>query len=244
MIAARTNRFTDSWMTAKTPAYEIVRSKRRKTAAIKVEPGKVRVLVPHWVDDRWIKGWVNEKRAWIERQQQTLDRHAEAFEISIYPGAVLPYLDRKLILSWQFGSRNGAKLEGDILKVTLSRRGHRPEVERVTELVKAWYRQQAAEHLAHRLTHWQQVTGLNPTGLTVKSFRRRWGSCDSRGHISLNWRLIMAPFAQVDYVVVHELAHLKHFDHSTRFWGLVATFVVDYNALRQGLQCRYPLLYF
>lgn len=244
MIAARSNRFLDCCMNAKTLAYEIVRSKRRKTAAIKVEPGQVRVLVPYWVDERWVANWVNEKRAWVERQQETLAQHSDAFEIAIYPGAMLPLLDRTLILSWDFGARNGVLLEGDCLRVTLNRRGSRSDVERVTELVKSWYQEQATCYLQERLVHWQQITGLSPTGLTVKSFRRRWGSCDSRGRISLNWRLIMAPSKQVDYVIVHELAHLKHFDHSKRFWALVATFVADYSALRHGLQCRYPLLYF
>ena len=244
MIALATNRLQIKLMTTERLAYEIVRSKKRRTAAIKVEPGQVRVLVPHWVDDRWIEGWVAEKRHGIIQKQQRLAEQGEAFEIRIAQQSEIPFLGQTLRLDWQYGSRNHVERVGDQLRVILSRRGSRPEVERVTDLVKSWYQTQAQSYLSEGLQHWQQITGLVASGLTVKSFRRRWGSCDNRGHVSLNWRLVMAPADQVDYVIVHELAHLKHFNHSKRFWALVATFVAQYNTLRLGLQCRYPLLYF
>lgn len=232
-------------MTAKHPFdYTLVRSKRRRTAAIKIEPDGVRVMVPERTQQSWVDQWLTEKRPWIEQKLEQLAQRRSAYQIEVRQGAEIPYLDESLILRWEYGSRNGVRRTDDQLLVTLSKRGTRPVEARVTDLVKDWYQQQAEIYLRERTDFWQARTGLHHRGLIIKGFRRRWGSCDNRGRVSLNWRLICVPAAQADYVIVHELAHLKHFNHSRKFWCLVGAFVLDYSLLRVGLQCRYPILEF
>ncbi len=224
--------------------YEVVRSRRRRTASIKVEPGQVRVMVPSWVDDAWIANWVQEKRHWISQKQQQLGAQTSAHEIIIEQGAQVPFMGQGLNLTYGLAGQAGVTLQGDQLQISLSRRGSRAPEIRAEEALRGWYQREAENYLAQRLQYWQALMGLNPTGLRVKGFRRRWGSCDNRGGIALNWRLIMTPPELIDYVLVHELAHLKHFNHSARFWALVARFVPEYREYREALQSRHALLRF
>lgn len=89
-------------------------------------------------------------------------------------------------------------------------------------VVERWYRDRAREHLDARVRHWAPAMGVEPARVVVRGQRSRWGSASTRGTISLNWRLVTAPPRIADYVVVHELAHLVHMDHSPRFWAVVA----------------------
>lgn len=225
--------------------YEVVRSKRRRTAAIKVEPSGVRVMVPHWVDQSWIEAWVASRQSWIVQKQTALAAQYGTYEVRIAQGAQIPLLDEKLTLSWQQGSTTTLQHTDDhCLDVTLSRRGSRAPEERVHGLLTDWYKAQAEAYLHARVQMWVQTSGLQPKGVRIKGFRKRWGSCDSKGVVALNWRLMLVERPFVDYVIVHELAHLQHFDHSPRFWALVANILPQYKDLRLGLQCRYPVLYF
>lgn len=224
--------------------YEVVRSKRRRTAAIKVEPGGVRVLVPHWVDQGWIDAWVASRQSWIVQKQTALASQYRTFEVRVEQGAQVPLLDEMLTLRWQTGTATRVVRSGNSLDITLSRRGSRPTEERVHTILTDWYKEQADDYLGDRLQVWIQASGLRPSDVRIKGFRKRWGSCDSKGVIALNWRLMLVERQYVDYVLVHELAHLRHFDHSPRFWSVVANILPQYKDLRLGLQCRYPVLYF
>lgn len=97
---------------------------------------------------------------------------------------------------------------------------------------------QAREDLAARLAHWAPLAGVRPGRLSIRCQHTRWGSCSSQGNISLNALLMLAPEAVRDYVVVHELCHLKHMDHSPRFWREVARVLPDYAAQRDWLRAN------
>lgn len=97
---------------------------------------------------------------------------------------------------------------------------------------------EARLHLAERVRHWSQVMGLHPSGISFRKQKTRWGSCSSDGHISLNWKLIFAPEAVIDYVVIHELAHLRHQNHSQQFWNLVLQFDPAAHSHRKWLRAH------
>ena len=90
--------------------------------------------------------------------------------------------------------------------------------------------------MSARLIHWAQQMKLAPNKISFRSQKTRWGSCSSRGVITLNWRLIGAPDSVSDYVIIHELAHLKYQDHSKRFWNLVEEFCPDFKADKKWLR--------
>lgn len=106
----------------------------------------------------------------------------------------------------------------------------------VDELVAL--KRQAREDLAARQAHWAPLAGVKPGRLSIRCQHTRWGSCSSQGNISLNALLMLAPEAVRDYVVVHELCHLKHMDHSSRFWREVARVLPDYAAQRDWLRAN------
>lgn len=99
-----------------------------------------------------------------------------------------------------------------------------------------FYRSQAEIHLEGRVDYWSCLTGLQPTSVTIRGQRTLWGSCTVRGALSLNWKLMCAPFPVIDYVVLHELAHLREPNHSPRFWALVAQFMPEHQLHRQWLK--------
>jgi predicted metal-dependent hydrolase len=101
--------------------------------------------------------------------------------------------------------------------------------------LQAWYWDQAGELLQERVRHWGARMGLKPGPVVLKAWKRRWGECHPDGTLKFNWRLILCPPAVIDYVVVHELAHLKVAGHNPRFWGVVAKVLPDYAARRQWL---------
>ncbi|MGE4350899.1 MAG: M48 family metallopeptidase [Bdellovibrionales bacterium] len=104
-----------------------------------------------------------------------------------------------------------------------------------TELT-LWYKKQARRLFAERLAHWVKTVGFGPKRLSVTNPQKRWGSCSAKDEIRLNWRLIMASPEILDYVIVHELCHIPHKDHSKAFWGLVETFIPNAKKTRQQLR--------
>jgi len=231
-------------MSAETPPYRLVRSARRKTAAIKVDYNGVEVRVPAHADAEWVRRWVQSKAQWIALQQGKLERQHQQYAIHICQGAALPLGDRVLRLSWMAGPRNQVELCADQIRVYLSVRGKGEEIDRVTALLQQWLKQEALRRFEPRLKFWSQRMGLAYSGFSVKGYRRRWGSCDNRGRISLNWRLVLVPESLLDYVIIHELSHLRHFNHSAAFWALVESYCPQWRTARDCLQQRGALLEF
>jgi predicted metal-dependent hydrolase len=112
----------------------------------------------------------------------------------------------------------------------------------VRELLEAWFRWQAADKLPRRLYELACRLGVAPARVQIRGQKSRWGSCSSAGYISLNWRLVLLPLELADYVLVHELCHLKHMDHSRDFWSLVASLIPDHRRRRERIARLQPRL--
>jgi len=106
----------------------------------------------------------------------------------------------------------------------------------VRRAVVAWYRRTALAHLAHRAFVFSRLAVLPPPRVMISSANSRWGSCNSRREVRLSWRLVKAPPALIDYVVCHELAHLRHMNHSREFWAEVGRLCPEYRRLRDELE--------
>ena len=112
----------------------------------------------------------------------------------------------------------------------------------VQQSLKKWYLAAAQSTLVERLNHWAGQIGVNPQRLSLRDQKTRWGSSSSRGAISLNWRLIMAPPAVIDYLVIHELCHLRHPNHSPAYWQEVSLWCADFRQHRLWLRRHGDLL--
>jgi predicted metal-dependent hydrolase len=146
-------------------------------------------------------------------------------------GARLPFRGGGLALRTTLGARPRAERHAEELWAC-TRQGSAEEIRRV---VVSWYKRTAAELLSARVLALARRAGLEPPRFILSSAMGRWGSCNSRREVRLTWRLVKAPPELVDYVVCHELAHLRHMNHSPAFWAEVERQCPGYRALRDRL---------
>ena len=133
----------------------------------------------------------------------------------------------------------GVCLSGGYLKATIrpTEQGVQRQT-RVQHYLQTWYRSRALERLQEKAIRYAQQIGVTPAGVSVRTFKSRWGSCDSKGQVVFNWNIIKAPHAIANYVVVHELCHLIHPNHSKDFWSLVSRHDPNHAEHRQWLKQR------
>lgn len=108
--------------------------------------------------------------------------------------------------------------------------------EEIAAVVQKWLKERFAERLPERISFWANKTGLHPKKVSISNAKKQWGSCTRQGAIRLSWRLICLPAAALDYVIVHELVHLRHFDHSSAFWNDVQTIYPETPSVRRYLK--------
>lgn len=213
--------------------YLLKRSPRRRTIGLKIDGAGLTVTIPHRVSRRELEAVLREKSPWV------LDKLREAEtrrlpEMSWTDGTALPYLGDELALCLVPGGvRARPALHGNRLLVAL------PDPQDgalACAKVVAWYRQQALACFRSRTEIHAARLGVRVAGLALSGAATRWGSCNARGEIRLNWRLVKAPLAQVDYVIAHELAHLIEMNHSPAFWRVVEELCPGYRAQRAALK--------
>jgi len=224
--------------------YELVRSHRRKTIEIQVRPGAVRVLAPAAISRARVDQFIAAKQDWINKRLVRFAQQPVACEAPVIDnGYELLYLGGRYPLQvFDQQQASSVSLEQGKVLVRLSRRIRRSREAAIHDLLEQWYRQQAEEYFRARTDHWAAIMGAKPATVSVRSYRRKWGCCNSRAELRFNWLLIMAEAKVIDYVVVHELSHLQHMDHSPQFWQRVARFCPDYNKSKRWLnQSAYQL---
>lgn len=150
-------------------------------------------------------------------------------------GATIPYLGRDIPLEFITPSgRDSVEMLTDRLLIAVADR--RPET--ISRKVIAWFRREALVHLAQRAFLFSRLHGMAPPRVFLSNALGRWGSCNSSREVRLSWRLMKARAEVVDYVVCHELAHLRHMNHSQAFWQEVERMCPHYRALRDELDAK------
>jgi len=208
---------------------------RRLRLVIRPRTG-LEVIVPHSAPLASHEPFLREKERWI---LATLERMRLA-TASLAPrpltdGSRLRYAGRELTLVVRIGAPRGhyrASLVADALTLTLPEAD--PAVAR--RALEAWYRRQAEAVFAERLATCNRPYGYRYQRVSVKAQKTRWGSCSKLGNLNFNWRLLLAPLPVLDYVVVHELCHLKEMNHGPRFWKLVTLACPDHAVHRRWLR--------
>jgi len=221
-------------------AYRLRRGQRR-SIGLTVGADGLTVSVPRWTTLAEVDAALYEKQGWIitkldqarERQQQL-----EAARIDWKEGAAVPFLGQLVIVRLDPRQRHGpggAVLEpgADAVPPTLHLGlPHTAAPEQLRSVTQAWLLRQARRLFTARLDHFAPQLGVRWQRLTLSSADTRWGSASADGSIRLNWRLIHLREALIDYVVAHELAHLREMNHSPRFWKIVESVVPDYAQRR------------
>jgi len=209
---------------------KIIRSKRR-TLSIEVHPqGEVIVRAPIRATKKDIHDFITDKLHWINKTLLRFKkRSVTVTEKHFISGEGFLFLGQSYVL--QIIDENHSPFvfdEGFIITTAAQPRAN--------VLLTNWYKEKAHELFHERLTYFAPLLGVNYQRMRLSSASKRWGSCSMRGNINLNWRLIMAPISIIDYVIVHELAHLREMNHSPRFWQLVSVILPDYAQSRAWLR--------
>lgn len=201
---------------------KIIRS-RRKTIALIIEgDGSLIVRAPLRASEKTIRDMVAQKAAWIARAQAKMRQNLLP-ERRFVAGETFFLLGQPHLLKIVQAQRVGLTFEkGEFLLAQKAQ-------PRAREAFSLWYKKMAASLFPARLEELAKKHNLHPKKVRISSARTRWGSCSTSGTISLTWRLIMAPPEVIDYVIVHELAHIRVKNHSKDFWSLVASLMPDYK---------------
>ena len=231
--------------------YVFKRVPRRRHVHILVnDEGELEVRAPWRFGLSKAREVLRENAEWVlETLGAARDRLAQ--RPRLITGTRLPLLDMSLHLDIRPQAqidmfecarpwRGRVERRGTVLRVSTASLGG----DELRALIERWYRREASAWLAGRVEHYSPQLGVRPSRVTIRGQRSRWGSCSGKGTVSLNWRLMMVPAALADYVVVHELCHLRHMNHSPHFWEMVAGVVPDYRQRRHSLnalQGRLPL---
>ncbi len=207
-----------------------------RRARIRIGPSGIEVVLPSGVDQARAEGllkkhssWVLDQLAFFRRLGTIRARAATRREDTILLRGALAHVD----IVWEDSDRRFGIVEqnGSGLRIRVPSAAVDPE-----EAVQAWLRRQARKDIEARLEARGRQMRRRPGRLFIMDQRTRWGGCSGRGNVSFNWRLVMAPPDVLDYVVVHELAHLVERNHSKRFWLVVRSYCPDYERHKAWLR--------
>lgn len=218
-------------------SYALKRS-RRRTIGFTVDERGLSVSAPRWVGIREIEQALVERGDWILRKLaefRELLAQRERDAIRWEHGGAIPFLGGRIELRVRAGHRGEPVREGECLSVALPPGAG---ADQLRDRVHAWLQSQAREHFAARVAHFSSQLGVAPSRWSLSSARTRWGSCNADGSIRLNWRLIHLPPHIVDYVICHELAHLRELNHGPRFWNTVGELFPEHLEARRWLRAH------
>jgi predicted metal-dependent hydrolase len=233
-------------------AYAFRRGKRR-TIGMAIGPDGLEVSAPRWVTVGEVEAALHEKADWIARklvEMQERQQQLGAARIVWADGVVLPYLGDQLQVVLDSSSllkKNSAQFEpaqhddvtqasSPVLHTLRLGLPLNAQPQQIRDAVQAWLMRQAKALFVERLNHYAPQLGVQWQRVSLSSAATRWGSASANGAIRLNWRLVHHKRDVIDYVVAHELSHLRVMDHSPRFWETVQSVMPDYAQRRRVLK--------
>ena len=210
--------------------YKIVRSNRKSVAIYVTRDAKVEVRAPFDYPAEKIEASVRDKQAWIaEKLALHEERLAKKESFSLFYGGTALLFGEEVSLTERAGQSFGYDGECFYFPPGLAE-------EQIRDCLIQVYKSIAKNYFTGRVLHFAEIMGVMPCAVKVTSAKTSWGSCSSRDSINFSWRLVMAEKELIDYVVVHELAHVREKNHSAAFWAEVGKVLPDYAVLREGLK--------
>ena len=207
----------------------IIRSKRRTVALIVEYDGSVTVRAPMRLSDSAIREFAEKHIDWVVKKKTEM-RAVTPLQLKQYqPGETFLYLGKEYPLEVVPGQRKKLILD-DHFKIAEA------VLDKAELIFQSWYRQQAKQWIIERAQHYADLHQLPYEKIKITSARTRWGSCSSKNTLNFSWRLMLTSPEVIDYVIIHELAHTVHHNHSKCFWNLVAKLMPDYKTRRKQLR--------
>ncbi len=218
---------------------KLVRSARRKTLSIQIRQGEVQVRAPLCMPTPEIENFVRQKTRWINKhlQRQSL---FQASTPVLETGATLMWFGQPMTLTFKTAPTPAVETSSSELTIGLPLNN----ADMRKTVLEGWYNQQTLEYVKTRLPFYAERVQVEPRGIKVRFYKSRWGSCWRNGDLQFNGILAMAPREVIDYVIVHELCHMRVFNHSPEYWRLVADVMPDYARLRDWLRQQNSLIWY
>ncbi|MGA2518979.1 MAG: SprT family zinc-dependent metalloprotease [Thermodesulfobacteriota bacterium] len=214
--------------------YDLIRSRRRRrTISLQIkEGGKVVILAPFhtpkWEIERFIEG----KQSWIAEKLSEKEKRAKEAEKMFLPGEKFLYLGERYPLEIRESHHKEPPLRLSFGNFIL----HKDCMEEARDLFVEWYKKEAKEKIAERINYYSRSVHLFPKGIKITSAKSRWGSCSRDDRLSFSWRIVMASLAVIDYILLHELVHIREKNHSAKFWATLESILPDYGKHRRWLR--------
>ena len=221
-------------------AYRFRRARRRSIGLV-IDDGGLRVAAPGHTPVAEVEAFIGKKARWVLKKLSAWRAAPRPPVVHWGAGATIALLGAPVSIELLPG-RGDIALQDGRLGIGLAPRG---EPAALRKRAIAWLKDRALTLFGERLAHYAEKLGVPRPALTLSNARTQWGACRRDGHVRLNWRLIHLPLHLVDYVVAHELAHLREMNHSARFWAVVGGLYPDYKAARRelrGCNHRLPIL--
>ena len=209
-------------------SYQLIRSKkRRKTISLHIkEDGNIFVYAPYRTPKWEIEKFINEKESWISEKLSEKERSIKKAEKGfLYLGGLFP-------LEIEDSKSKGYPLKLSFGKFVLDK----DHVEKARDLFIQWYKREAKEKITERVDYYSKRLQLLPKGIKITSAKYCWGACSRDNRLSFSWRIITAPLTVIDYVLIHELVHIKEKNHSKSFWNYVESIIPNYKKHRLWLK--------
>lgn len=211
--------------------YTLKRSGKRRSIGLRIDDRGLTVSVPLRASEKWLSSVLQDKAHWVVEK---LDgwQACKPPEIRWQDGEQIDYLGELLAL----------RVVRSLFATPVHHRGKElwvfvaGENDRIEQAVSQWYRHQAEQLFVRRVAHFSPLLNVVPREVKLSDAKAQWGSCTARGSVRLNVQLIKLPERLIDYVVVHELAHLRELNHSASFWRVVESVCPDYASLRSELK--------
>ncbi len=218
--------------------YTIKRSLRAKKMRLTLKPdGELILVLPKFVPEFVGKIFVQSNLSWIKNKRLKLAPVISSYlNTEIKTGTSITLFDQfyySVRISSTPSIRGRFEQVGEELvlylrpvaekSLKIGDSFHREQV-RIKYLIEKFYREQARAYLTERVDYWTNKMGLDYNVIRIKNTTSRWGSCSTKKNLNFNWRIIMAPKAVINYLVIHEVCHLKQMNHSSKFWALVAEY--------------------
>lgn len=224
----------------------VLKRSRRKTIGLMINDDGLQVRAPNWSTLKQIEHVLREKSSWIVRKLEERAQNLNLLALQENPwrtGGRIPYLGVQIILN--LDGTQAAHYQGDMDAPGTSDVLNLPLPadalpDRIRESASAWLQQRAQTDFAKRLDHYLALAGESIQGWRLSSANGRWGSCSSAGRIMLNWRLIHFEPTIIDYVVAHEVAHLRIMNHGPEFWRELGQLYPDFKRARDTLRQHQP----
>lgn len=227
--------------------FDLIKSKR-KTCSITVDTeGNVVVKAPLRLSDEKVVELVQGKSQWISQKLLAVNEtKSKRYDRQYTDGEVFFYLGREYVLQVIEGSPGKKAIvtvnEHKILVTLPACKQGIPQGPMIKEALTKWYRQMATLKIVERVTYYEIYFIEKHGPIIIKEQKKRWGSCTQNGTLRFNWKIIMAPEIIIDYLVVHEMCHLRYMNHAKEFWNLVEQILPDYKSRREWLRKNGVLL--